>query len=173
MLFGLFGKKEEKKCNHSCTEVYGLYKKYYRLYEEADVLLMELMNKVKFYKSKLDKAMSKGNELLRENERLRAENEALKKDNRINTLLLKDLYDELKKKNEKESSIDKKARETIAKIEKLATLPKDDRIENVKKRVNRKEEILEEVEELEEKVELNKSTLDKVRETLARLDTRA
>ena len=169
------GIEKEEKVTEKVTydehvvELYKEYRKKSRLLIETSNLLDDSMERLEKINKEAERLAASNRKLRKENSELIVERDGLKKSNRTLTLLLKDVYGELKKLTSKKSDYNE-----IDTFKKRNCQNTNNVIENYETRVNeaKKEKELEELkEELEEKKK--PLTLEEVRERLNSLDLRA
>jgi len=132
------------------------YVKYKKLYSEAELLLRRYTNTIDILKEKLFNCKEENVKLINEVEELEKENKQLKKELKTSNLLIKDLYQELNKKQI--NSLELEAAKLISKIDRIIENREEDKndiaekeitvpIEEVKKEINTKPQTLKEVKE--------------------------
>jgi len=157
-MFGWF-KKEEKVAN--CEAIYKEYAKYKKLYGEAESLLTRFVNTVDMLKEKLFNVKEENVKLTNELEKLEKENERFKKELKNSNLLIRDLYEELNKKQT--NNLELEAAKILAKLDKVVKR-KEDKKDSIEK------EITIPIEEVEKEINDKPQTLKEVKEYLKNLD---
>jgi len=134
------------------------------LYGEAESLLTRFVNTVDMLKEKLFNVKEENVKLTNEIEKLEKENGRLKKELKNSNLLIRDLYEELNKKQT--NSLELEAAKILAKLDKVVEKRKEDKKDSIEK------EITAPIEEVKNEIGAKPQTLEEVKEYLKNLDIR-